>query len=272
MKKRVYVISDRTGITAETLGNSLLSQFESLQFDQTIFPFIDTKEKALSVVSQINNDANNENSTPIIFATVVNPEIQEIIASVNGMLFDFFNTYIEPLEAEFGVKSSYRVGQSHGMQNKENYNSRIDAVNYALSCDDGIGLHNYDQADLIIIGVSRCGKTPTSLYLALQFGIYVANFPFTEDEFHSDNFPKVLEQYRHKLYGLTISAHRLQSIRHERRPDSRYSSLGQCQYEIKTMEELFVREQINFVNTTTLSIEEISAKILAGTGLKRHFY
>lgn len=272
MKRIIFFVSDRTGITAETLGHSLLTQFDSVDFEQTTYPFIDTVEKAQRIVELINQTGADLGSKVIVFATIVDPEIQRILASSQGLIFDFFNTYIEPLESEINMKSSYYVGRSHGIKDRKNYNSRIEAVNFALSCDDGVGVQHYKECELILLGVSRCGKTPASLYLALQFGIYVANYPFTEDDFEKTTLPIFLQENRKKLFGLTINPQRLHTIRTERRPHSHYASLEQCQKEIKQVEALYRREQIQFINTTSQSIEEISATILAQIGLKRHSY
>lgn len=271
LKRTVFFISDRTGITAETLGNSLLTQFEDIEFEQIIYPFVDSNERAYTVVARINELCEHEGDRPLIFATVVNPEIREILVKSKGMFVDFFNTFIAPMEAELGMRSCYRVGKSHGISNGKTYNHRIEAINYALSCDDGIGLQNYGDAELILVGVSRCGKTPTSLYLALQFGIQVANYPFTEEDMEHLKLPAALKDQRKKLFGLTIDPLRLQAIRSERRPGSRYASIAQCELEVKKVESFFRQEGIPCINTTSFSIEEISAKILAKMELKRHF-
>lgn len=267
-----FFISDRTGITAETLGHSLLTQFDNIEFEKIIYPFVDTVETARAIVHKINTTCAERGQKAIIFATVVNPEIRAILAETQGMLIDFFDTFIAPMEAELGVHSCYQVGKSHGITNDTSYGQRIDAINYALSCDDGIGIQNYKEADLILVGVSRCGKTPTSLYLALQFGIRVANYPFTEEDMAELSLPTFLRPHRKKLFGLTIEPGRLHAIRTERRPESRYASLPQCVLEVNKVEELFKHEGLSYINSTTYSIEEISTRILAEMGLKRHFY
>ncbi len=270
MKRTVFFISDQTGITAEMLGHSLLTQFDEIEFEQIIFPFIDTEEKAQKLMSKVDEISHRDGTKPLLFVTIVDPFIREIVAKSHGLVMDLFNTFIDPLEHELSAKSSYRSGRSHGITKQ--YNTRIDAVNFTMSCDDGAGIQNYPQANIILIGVSRCGKTPTSLYLALQFGIYVANYPFTEEDVEFMRLPPFLEANRSKLFGLTIEPERLHIIRSERRPNSRYSSIEQCKKEINEVSKLFKREGINFLDTTTHSIEEISAKILDETGLRRSFY
>ncbi|MCC5791116.1 MAG: kinase/pyrophosphorylase [Legionellaceae bacterium] len=269
MKRNIIYLSDGTGITAETLGNSLISQFESIEFNKITLPYIDTAEKAVQTVIRINDIYDDHRIKPIVFQTVVDPRIGQILKSAQAVFFDLFNTFLAPLEVELGVKSSYTVGKSHGVVNAQRYSNRIEAVDYALMHDDGVKVRGYDKADIILIGVSRSGKTPSCLYLALQFGIYAANYPFTDDDLQHQSLPKCLTPYREKLFGLTINPERLQQIRHERRPDSRYASAEQCRIEIAEIETLYQKENIPYLNSTRFSIEEICTKILSIAGIAR---
>lgn len=272
MQRTVFFISDRTGITAETLGRSLLSQFEHIQFQPKIQPFIDTVEKANMVVEQINEIFQKSQHKAIVFATLVNPEIRKIIAQSHCILMDFFSTFINTLENELHSHSSYQIGRSHAITDNQNYNHRIDAIHYTMQCDDGVNTQQYNESDLILVGVSRCGKTPTSLYLALQFGVFVANYPFTEEILQHEKLPALLQPHRNKLFGLTIDAESLQQIRQERRPGSQYASLKQCQWELQEVEHLFDRLKIDYMNTTNRSIEEIATKILQKKKIKRRLF
>jgi regulator of PEP synthase PpsR (kinase-PPPase family) len=268
-KRSVFFISDGTGITAETLGRSLLTQFEGIAFHKTRLPFVDTPEKAQMAVERINVAAKSDGCKPLVFSTLTNLEVRNVVTRCQGLMIEFFETFTGALEQELGVKSSHVAGRSHGIGNQDAYTARIGALHYALANDDGATTRNYALADIIIIGVSRCGKTPTSLYLALQYGIHAANYPITEEDFESGHLPAALQPYREKLFGLTINPERLQQIRSERRPDSRYATLAQCKLEVSTVENLFRKEHIRFLNTTTVSIEEIAASILLQAGLKR---
>ncbi|MBA1146366.1 kinase/pyrophosphorylase [Ectothiorhodospiraceae bacterium WFHF3C12] len=270
-KRTVFFVSDRTGITAETLGHSLLTQFDA-EFEQVTLPFTDNPDRARAVLQQIQgaNEANGSRS--IVFSTIIDDEVREIIRGADAVVFDFFDTFIAPLERELDVRSSHTIGRSHGLVDNTMYDVRIDAMNYALNHDDGATTRHYHQADIIMVGVSRCGKTPTCIYLALQYGIYAANYPLTDEDLSMGALPKDLEPHANKLYGLTILPERLEKIRAERRPNSRYASLRQCQYEVARAEAIFRRERIPFVNTTTRSIEEIATTILHETRLKRRLY
>ncbi|CAK0770871.1 putative phosphoenolpyruvate synthase regulatory protein [Gammaproteobacteria bacterium] len=272
MQRTIFFVSDRTGITAETLGHSLLTQFDDIQFKSVNLPFIDSMDKAKQAVEQINVVSRRSHDRPIIFSTLVNQELREIVARANAAFFDFFGAFIGPLEQEFNTKSSYAIGRSHGLVDNTVYGVRMDAVNFALANDDGTTTRNYSKADIIIIGVSRSGKTPSCLYLALQFGIYAANYPLTEEDLEGIQLPAIIRPYREKLYGLTIEPERLQKIRHERRPDSPYSSLRQCQYETRQAEAIFRAERIHYLSTTTLSVEEIATTLLASTGIERRLF
>ncbi|MBA1242704.1 MULTISPECIES: posphoenolpyruvate synthetase regulatory kinase/phosphorylase PpsR [Pseudomonas] len=271
MKRSAFFISDGTGITAETLGQSLLAQFETITFNKFTRPYIDSVEKARAMVQQINAAADRDGVRPIIFDTIVNQDIREILATSNGFMIDIFSTFLAPLELELGSHSSYSVGKSHSIARNSNYMDRIEAVNFALDNDDGARTHYYDKADLILVGVSRSGKTPTCLYMAMQFGIRAANYPLTEEDMERLQLPTVLRAHRHKLFGLTIDADRLTAIRHERKANSRYSSFAQCEFEVREVESLFRRENIPNINSTHFSVEEISAKILVEMGVERRF-
>lgn len=269
MKRTAFFISDGTGITAETLGNSLLAQFESIEFQRITLPYVDSVEKAQKAVEKINKVAADSGQAAIIFDTIVDKNIRKVIDSANALNIDIFAAFLAPLESELKVESSYSVGKSHSPTTSPGYIARIDAVNFALDNDDGARTRHYNEADIILIGVSRCGKTPTSLYLAMQFGIKAANYPLTEDDMADMKLPAVLEPFRQKLFGLTIDPERLAAIRNERRANSRYASLKQCYHEIDEVEMLYQREQIPFLSTTDKSIEEIATRIMDGAGLQR---
>lgn len=273
-RRTVFFISDSTAITAETLGHSLLTQFDHIIYEQVTLPFIDTMEKAANVVKQINIEENKTGLPPLVFSSLINPNIRQAIMNSKGICFDLFDTFITKLEKELSVESSQVIGRYHSLIDNNSYDVRIDAVNYALGSDDGISTKSYDQADVILVGVSRAGKTPTCLYLGMQFGIYAANYPLTEEDLfgRSDELPHVLMPFRRKLFGLTIYAERLQKIRSQRRPNSRYSSFDQCQREIMAAESLFSSERIPSINVTTMSVEEIAAKVLHENKLERRLW
>jgi len=268
-RRVVFFVSDQTGVTAETLGRSLLTQFEQYDFDQVTVPFIDSVDKAEETVHRINVVAAETGTRPIIFSTLVHDDIRERFSRANGLLLDFFSTFLGQLEQELLMRSSHTVGRAHGMKDQGSYDKRIDATNFALNSDDGTRTSEYDRADVILVGVSRSGKTPTCLYLALTYGVFAANYPLSEDEFETGRLPRILESHREKLFGVTISPERLQQIRRERRPEGRYCSIEQVRYELRGAEALFRRYQIGWVDTTGFSIEEIASKILSTTGIER---
>lgn len=267
--RTVCFVSDRTGVTAETMGHSLLTQFDGFKFRVLTMPFVSSVEQARGVVERINAIARDEAMRPIIFGTLVDDQIRDIVKQANGLFLDFFDAFLGPLEAELQMKSAHASGRAHGMSDASGYTARIDATNFALANDDGSGARDYRTADLILIGVSRSGKTPTSLYMALQYGIFTANYPFTEDELEAGTLPPILMPYKSKLYGLTIKPERLQQIRNERRPGSRYASAQQVQYEVRAAQSLFERMGIPHIDVTECSIEEISSRILDKMGLVR---
>jgi hypothetical protein len=271
-RRTVFFVSDGTGITAQMLGNSLLTQFEGVEFEQITLPFIDSSDKALECLERIEREALRGNGKPIVFSTLVNSEVREVVRRADALFVDFFETFIGPLEGGLGVKSSHTIGRSHSATDKHEYKQRIEAINFSMAHDDGASHRELNEADVILVGVSRSGKTPTSLYLALQFGVKAANYPLIPEDFSRGELPTALRQYKKKLYGLTISAERLREIRQERRPGSQYADAENCRYEIAEAEKLMRREGIAWINSTTKSIEEIATTILRALSIKRHFY
>ncbi|MDX1411144.1 MAG: pyruvate, water dikinase regulatory protein, partial [Nitrospirales bacterium] len=231
--------------------------------------FVQSDDQTREAVARINKAGEKDGVKPIVFSTLVNSEHREILHTCEGLVLDLFGAFLNPLEAELGVRSSHKINQSHAIRDAESYRIRINAVHFALDNDDGARTRHYDQADIILIGVSRSGKTPTSLYLALQFGLFAANYPLTEDDFDDLRLPKALQEHKHKLFGLTINAERLSAIRSERKANSRYASLRQCDMELRALEAMYNKHNIPYLDATELSIEEISTRVLAMKGLQR---
>ena len=261
--RTVFFVSDGTGITAETFGNSILAQFPSKP-RHVRRPFIDTPEKARVVVSEINEVTSREVKRSIVFITLVNDEVRDIVTGPDcrGRVMDMFRTFVEPLEEEFGVKSNHRVGRFTDTSHSQEYHDRIEAINFSLAHDDGQSSRNLDVADVILVGVSRSGKTPTSLYLAMQHGIKAANYPLIPEDFERGRLPTPLAPHKRKCFGLTIAADRLAQIRNERRPGSRYAAPENCRYEVNEAESMMRREGIAWLSSTHKSIEEIATTIL----------
>lgn len=270
--RTVFFVSDGTGITAETLGHSLLAQFPECRFRQIRVPFVDNLDKAIDCATQIREAAESDGVRPIVFNTLVNPDSVDVIRKSNALFLDLFEKFIVPLEGELGHRSTHAVGRFHGIADSLEYKKRIEAINFTLAHDDGISSAELEEADVILVGVSRSGKTPTSLYLAMQFGVKAANYPLIPEDFERNKLPGELHKYRSKLFGLTILPERLSQIRQERRPNSRYASLDNCRYEIEAAQRLMRREGIKWLESTTKSIEEISATILQDVHLKKHVF
>lgn len=257
----VYFLSDSTGITAETLGNTLLTQFPVNNFDRVTIPFITNAGQARSVVETIDGLA-AKGLQPIVFSTAVNGEIRQILGTCQGIVVDLIGTHIGVLEQGLGTPASGEPGRAHGLGNAARYQSRMAAVEYAMEHDDGQSLRALEKAQVILVAPSRCGKTPTTMYLALQHGILAANFPLVEEDFDSLSLPKPLLPFAHKCFGLTSLPVRLSQIRQERRPGSSYASLPQCTYELRNAEDIYRAHRIPYVNSASMSVEEISATVL----------
>ncbi|MGH8252597.1 MAG: posphoenolpyruvate synthetase regulatory kinase/phosphorylase PpsR [Steroidobacteraceae bacterium] len=268
-KRTVFFVSDQTGVTAETMGHSLLTQFDGAQYQSQTLPFIASAAQAEEVVLRIDEAGRASGLRPIVFATLVDDAVRAVMQRANALVLDFFAAFLGPLEAELAMPSAHASGRAHGMVDLAAYTARINATNFTLANDDGAGARDYAAADVVLVGVSRSGKTPTCLYLALQYGVYAANYPLADEDLESGELPAVLQPHQEKLFGLTIRPDRLQQIRHERRPNSRYSSMPQVQAELRAALVLFARIGVPYLDTTECSIEEIASRILERKRLER---
>jgi len=260
--RTVFYISDGTGITAETFGNAILAQFET-KARHVRLPFVDSVDKAHQAVRQINHAGIVDGKRPIVFTTLVNMEVLKVITDgCEGMLLDMFGTFVRPLETELNIKSNHRIGRFSDASKSKEYQSRIEAINFSLAHDDGQSNRDLEQSDVILVGVSRSGKTPTSLYLAMQYGLKASNYPLIPEDFDRQHLPPALKPHQAKLFGLTIQPERLSEIRNERRPNSKYASLENCRMEVAEAESMMRRSGIRWLSTTTKSIEEIATTIL----------
>jgi regulator of PEP synthase PpsR (kinase-PPPase family) len=272
LRKRVFFVSDRTGITVEALGSSLLTQFAELEFTRLTLPFIDSVAKAREVVAQVNEAHRDSGQRPLVFSSIVDDAVRAEINKADGLVLDVFERFIVPLENELGTKSLHAVGRSHSVSKAKDYNHRIEAINYTLSHDDGVTHRGLEEADIVLVGVSRSGKTPTCLYMAMQFGIKAANYPLIPEDLEANRLPPSLAPLKTKVWGLSIAPERLHQIRSERRPDSRYAALDNCRYEVSAAEKLMKQAQIRYLDSTTKSIEEIATQILHEAHLVRRVY
>ena len=270
--RTVFFISDGTGITAETFGNAILAQFE-MKARHVRLPFTDTVDKAYQAVQQVNQTAMTEGKKPIVFITLVNEEVLRVITeSCQGMLLDMFGTFVTPIEKELQVKSNHRIGRFSDVSKSQAYHDRIEAINFSLAHDDGQSNRDLAGSDVILVGVSRSGKTPTSLYLAMQYGLKASNYPLIPEDFDRRHLPPALAPHISKIFGLTINPERLCEIRNERRPNSKYASLANCREEVAEAEAMMRRSGIRWLSTTTKSIEEIATTILQEIRPERLIY
>lgn len=272
LQRSVFFLSDRTGITAETLGHSLLTQFDGIEWRRHYAAFMDSAAKVQAVIEQINAAAEQEGKLPLVFSTLLDPVILASIRQANCVLFDFFEACLGPLETVLQQPPVRMPGRSHALRQDASYFRRIAAIQYALNSDDGANARMLADADVILVGVSRTGKTPTCVYLALQYGVLAANYPFTPEDMGAMRIPPLLQPLQKKLFGLTLSTSRLQSIREERYPGSHYASFAECQRELKWQNELYRQFNISSIDTTGVSIEEISASIVDRAHLERRQY
>jgi len=253
----VFFVSDHTGVTAEAVGESLLSQFSGLECKTLTVPFIDTPDKARVLAERV-----RQAGPAIIVSTLTDPHIRAALRACGVPVFDVFESFSEPLAAFLGIPLTAASGQVHSMN--KHYDTRMHAVNFALAVDDGLQPERLGEADLVLVGVSRAGKTPVSLYIALQYGKKTANYPLTPEDLEAGELPAVLLAHREKLRGLTLSPERLSQIRNERLPGSRYASPENCRREIRIAEQLLAAAGVPMIDSTRRSVEEIAALIVHG--------
>ena len=258
--RTVFFISDGTGITAQSLGQ-LLAHFPETSFRQVRLPFTNSVEKVMEAVKEIDKANREEGTRPIVVMSLGNHELRNLMKQTTAFSIDLFASFIDPLGIELQQEPLTRAGIAHSMQ-VSSYHERMEAINFTMTHDDGMTEAGLEEAQVILIGVSRCGKTPTSLYLAMQFGIKAANYPLIPEDFQRMSLPAVLEVYPEKLFGLTINPERLHTVRSERRPDSFYASLSNCREEVRLAEALMDRAGLSWIDSTTRSIEELATTIL----------
>ena len=257
----VFLLSDSTGISAETMGNALLIQFPDHRFERRLIPFISTVEEARRVV-QILDSAIDGPVTPLAFTTAAVTEIRDMLHTSRCPIIDFFDLHMARVEAILGAKGMRVASRLHGVGDIQRYNARMAAVEYAIEHDDGQSLRALDKADVILVAPSRCGKTPTTMYLALQHGVFVANYPLVDEDLEGSGLPQPIEHLQSRCFGITTTPARLSQVRHERRPNSRYASLEQCSWELRRAEGMFINHRIPRINSAAKSVEEMSTVIL----------
>lgn len=262
----VFFLAGGTGISAETLGNLMLAQFPSLRFARRKIPFITTVEQARAVVAEL-DAAMTDSVTALAFSTVSDEEIRQELQKTECAFIDLFGSHLDTVERVLHVNATHGVAALHGVGDTRRYDLRMKAIEFAMEHDDGASLRNLDQADLILVAPSRCGKTPTSMYLALQHGLKVANYPLVPEDFDSDGLPRPIKDLGAKCFGLLSTAARLSQVRGERRPGSTYASLAQCSFELRRAEALYRTHRIPSINSASMSVEEMAAVIMQSSRL-----
>ncbi|UZJ26248.1 pyruvate, phosphate dikinase/phosphoenolpyruvate synthase regulator [Rhodococcus antarcticus] len=257
----VFFLSDSTGISAETMGNALLIQFPDVSFERTLIPFISTVEQAREVVAQL-DEAMEGPVTPLVFTTAAVDEVREELLRTRAPIIDFFGMHMGMVEAQLGQRGLREARRLHGVGDVRRYNSRMAAIEFAIEHDDGLGTRGLDRADVVLLAPSRCGKTPTAMYLALQHGLFVANYPLVDEDLETTDLPRPVQDLAGRCFGLTTTASRLSRVRQERRPDSRYASEDQCRWELRQAGEMYSTHHLPTVDTSAASVEEIAAVVI----------
>ncbi len=258
----VFFLSDSTGISAETMGNALLIQFPELHFERTVIPFISSVEEARRVVRELDATLAASARTPLVFTTAASDAVRLELRTTKCPVIDFFDLHMQRVEAILDTRGVRLAARLHGVGDVQRYNSRMQAIEYTIEHDDGQSVRGLDKADVVLVAPSRCGKTPTAMYLALQHGLFVANYPIVEEDLDTNELPRPVRDLRERCFGLMTTPARLSAVRQERRPGSQYASVEQCTFELRRTEAMFAMHQVPVVDSSTKSVEEIATMIL----------
>jgi len=257
--KDVYYISDSTGILATNLGQALICQFPEVNFSGEKFPFIRTVEDAKKTLAYILSRSGGRR--PLIFSTIINSDVRKIFDSPEVEFFDAFGHFLDRLETCLETPALREPGFARHLDNVH-MAKRVEAIYFCLEHDDGRKVDEFDEADIILLGVSRAGKTPISVYLSTQMGLKSANFPLTSEYLTRYRIPDGIMQNRAKAVGLTTSAQLLNSVREKRYPGSNYAKLSTCIEEIHQAQRIFQKNKIPIISTAGKSIEEAATQVL----------
>ncbi len=261
--KDVYYISDSTAILAEDLGRALLCQFPGISFNEEKIPFVRSPEQAQAALQKILERSGGR--FPLLFCTIIDRNIREIFDSPEVEYFDILNGFLGQLEHSLEATPLREPGFS---RRGKDIAKRVEAIHYTLEHDDGTRTREYHQADIILVGVSRSGKTPVSVYLATHFGLKAANFPLTSEQLDNYVLPVDIIRNRQRALGLTSSPKHLHKIREKRYKGSSYASLSTCSRELQQARQLFSQHQIRVLETEGKSIEELAVQAIQLTGIK----
>ncbi|MBU0482301.1 MAG: pyruvate, phosphate dikinase/phosphoenolpyruvate synthase regulator [Proteobacteria bacterium] len=264
--KDIYYISDSTGIMITNLAQSMLCQFPEISFHEEKFPYVRSVKDAKKTLEYIL--AQSLGRRPIVFSTIMDQEVRNVFRSPEVEFFDVFDFLLEPLENCLEARALRVPGFSrHG--DNVTMARRVEAIHFCLDHDDGTRINEFDDADVILLGVSRSGKTPVSVYLATQFGLKAANFPLTVEYLSKLDLPDGVKRNRKRAVALTTTPEHLRGMREKRYPDSRYAKLSTCTEELTQAEQIFQREKIPIINSTGKSIEELATQVTQEIGLAK---
>jgi len=262
----VYYVSGSTAILAEDMGKALLAQFQGILFREEKIPFIHTPEDAHKALEHILQQS--EGNPPLVFCTIMDQATRDVFNCPQVRFFDIFLNTLELLEQALGTPALREPGYSRHFT-LSRMNKRVDAIHFSLEHDDGTRPAEYDEAEIILVGVSRSGKTPASIYLATHMELKSANFPLTEDHLHQHELPKEIVRNRKRAVGLTCSPQYLHTIREKRYAGSTYASLATCTRELQQANRLYIRHNLKVINVEGRSIEEIAVQAIQAIGLNK---
>ena len=264
--KDIYYVSDSTGILSTNLGQSLLCQFPEIHFHEEQFPFIRSVKEARATLKYILK--NSGGRSPIIFSTIMLPEVLKVFDTPEVELFDMYVAFLDRLERSLEVQP-LRLPGFYRHTDNVSISKRVEAIHYTLEHDDGTKIDELDDADVILVGVSRSGKTPASVYLATQMGLKAANFPLTIEFLTQYSLPEAIKRNIKRTVGLTTSPEMLRKVREKRYAASNYAKLVTCLEELDQAKNIFLKNKIPVVNTEGKSIEETATQIMQEIGLSR---
>ncbi len=256
----LHLISDSTGETVSSVARSVMVQFEGVDVEEHFWALVRTKYQIDKVMEHI------EKHKGFVLYTIADPEMQAYLKSqcqkLNIPSVSVLSRIVSDLSSFFCVKPTGQTGRQYELN--EEYFSRVEAINFALTHDDGQSVWDLDEADMVVVGVSRSSKSPTSMYLAYR-GFRAANIPYIPGV----ELPEILESLTDTLIvGLTLSPDVLVQIRKNRllslneEKTEGYTSFENVEAEIKEARKYFLKRGWPIIDVSRRSVEETSAKII----------
>ncbi|TYC89974.1 pyruvate, water dikinase regulatory protein [Novosphingobium sp. BW1] len=256
----LHLLSDSTGETLEMIAKAALAQFDDTEVLRHFWPMVRSQQHLDRIMGEISTNPG------LVFYTLVNENtrsrLEETCQKLGLPAIAVLDGVTDALEALLGQEAKGRPGRQHRLDDA--YFARVDAIQFTIAHDDGIAWEDWEEADIVLAGVSRTSKTPTSIYLANR-GFKVANIPIVPE---SPPPPSLYGLKRPLVVGLTTAPERLIQVRRNRllslsqSPDTDYVQTEKVESEVKYARRMFADNSWPVIDVTRRSIEETAAAVI----------